>query len=91
MENMGSPGIKDLLYPGLESHGIFKSVGYGKPWKIKEFRQFCICKLRKQGKASAAHTQEAFPSKMAKFRLWNNAEGHDRGPGKVMEFSKLYR
>ena len=26
MGNMGSPGIIDLLYPGLESHGIFKSV-----------------------------------------------------------------
>ena len=24
---------------------------------------------------------------MAKFRLWKNVEGHDRGPGKVMEFS----
>ena len=35
MANMGSPGIKDLLYPGLESHGFFKSVGHGKPWKIK--------------------------------------------------------
>ena len=35
MENMGSPGIKDLLYPGLESHGIFKSVGNEKPWKIE--------------------------------------------------------
>ena len=31
MAKMGSPGIIDLLYPGLESHGIFKSVGhYGK-------------------------------------------------------------
>ena len=28
MANMGSPGIIDLLYPGLESHGIFKSVGH---------------------------------------------------------------
>ena len=27
---------------------------------------------------------------MAKSRLWKHAEGHDRGPGKVMEFSKLY-
>ena len=45
-------------------------------------------KLRKQGKA--AHNQETFPRKMAKFRLWKNAEGHNRGPGKAMEFSKLY-
>ena len=35
MGNMGSPGIIDFLYPGLESHRIFKSVGHGKPWKIK--------------------------------------------------------
>ena len=27
---------------------------------------------------------------MAKFRLWKNVKGHDNGPGKVMEFSKLY-
>ena len=27
--------IIDLLSAGLESHGIFKSVYYGKPWKIK--------------------------------------------------------
>ena len=86
---MGSPGIIDLLYPDLESHGIFKSVGHGKPWKIKLFGQFCIYKLRKQGKA--AHNQETFPRKMAKFTLWKNEEGHDRGPGKVMKFSKLYR
>ena len=26
---------------------------------------------------------------MTKFRLWKNVEGQDRGPGKVMEFSKL--
>ena len=25
MENMGGPGIIDLLYPGLEIHRIFKS------------------------------------------------------------------
>ena len=31
MENMGSPGIIDLLRPGLESHGIFNSVDDGKP------------------------------------------------------------
>ena len=24
-------------------------------------------------------------------QIWKNVEGHDRGPGKVMEFSKLYR
>ena len=36
-----------------------------------------------------AHNQETFPRKMAKFRLWKNTEGHDRGPGKVMEFSEL--
>ena len=90
MRNRGSPGIIDLLYPGLESHGIFKSVGHGKPWKIEQFGQFCICKLRKQVKA--AHNQETFPRKMAKFSwLWKNIEGHDRGPGKVMKFSKLYR
>ena len=35
MGNMGGPGIIDLLYPGLESHAIFKSVGHKKPWKIK--------------------------------------------------------
>ena len=35
MRNRGSPVIIDLLYPGLESHEIFKSVGYGKPWKIE--------------------------------------------------------
>ena len=35
MRNRGSPGIIDLLYPGLESHGIFKSVGHGKPRKIE--------------------------------------------------------
>ena len=23
---------------------------------------------------------------MAKFRLWKNVEGHDRGPGNVMDF-----
>ena len=33
--NRGSPGIIDVLYPGLESHAIFKSVGHKKPWKIK--------------------------------------------------------
>ena len=65
MGNMGSPGIIDILYPGLESHGI-------------------QAKLRQQGKG--AHNQETFPRKMAKFRLWKNVEGHDRGPGKVMEF-----
>ena len=48
----------------------------------------CICKLREQGKA--AHNQETFPRKMVKFRLRKNVEDHDRGPGKVMEFSKLY-
>jgi len=26
MENMGSPGIIDLLFPGLASHGIFKTL-----------------------------------------------------------------
>ena len=46
-------------------------------------------KDRKQGKA--AHNQETFPRKMVKFRLWKNVGGHDRGPGKVMEFSKLNR
>ena len=35
MTNMGSPGIIDLLYPDLESHGIFKSVGHGKPMENK--------------------------------------------------------
>ena len=25
-ENMGSPGIIDLLFPGLASHGIFKAL-----------------------------------------------------------------
>ena len=35
MGNRGSPGILDLLYPGLESHGIYKSVGHGEPWKIE--------------------------------------------------------
>ena len=44
-------------------------------------------KLRKQVKA--AHNQETFPRKMAKFRLWKNVEDHDRGPGKVMEFSNI--
>ena len=59
-------------------------------WEAMENRVICICKLRKQVKA--AHNQETFPRKMAKFsRLWKNVEGHDRGPGKVMEFSKLYR
>ena len=33
MGNMGSPGIIDLLYPGLESHRIFKSVG---SWEAME-------------------------------------------------------
>ena len=42
-------------------------------------------------KGKAAHNQETFPRKMAKFGSWNNVEGHDRVPGKVMEFSKLYR
>ena len=48
-----------------------------------------ICKLRKQKKA--VHNQETFPRQMAKFGLWKNVEGHDGGPGKVMEFSKLNR
>ena len=33
MGNMGGPGIIDLLYPGLESHAIFKSVGHKKHGK----------------------------------------------------------
>ena len=32
-----------------------------------------------------------FPRKMAKFKSWKNVKGHYRGPGKVMEFLKLYR
>ena len=31
-----------------------------------------------------------FSKKNGQIRLWKNVEGHDRGPGKVMEFSKLY-
>ena len=31
MGNMGSPGIIDLLYPGLESWKVMEF----KPWKIK--------------------------------------------------------
>ena len=58
-------------------------------WEAMENKvigQFCICKLRKQGKA--AHNQETFPRNLNSKK---NVEGHDRGPGKVMEFSKLYR
>ena len=55
--------------------------------KESNLGSFAGCKLRKQVKA--AHNQETFPRKMAKFRLWKNVEGHDRGPGKVREFSKL--
>ena len=89
MVNMASPGIIDLLYPGLEKCGIFKSVGHAKPWKIKYFGKFCICKLWKQGKD--AYNQETLSRKMAKLWLWRNVECHDRDPGKVMEFLKLYR
>ena len=86
MENMGSPEIFNLLYPDLAWN---LSVGHGKPWKIKKFGQFCICKLGKQGKV--AHNQKnKIPRKLTKFRLWKNVESHAKGPGKVMEFSKLY-
>ena len=32
-----------------------------------------------------------FSKKNDQISVMENVEGHDRGPGKVMEFSKLYR
>ena len=50
----------------------FKSVGHAKPWKIKYFGKFCICKLRKQGKD--AYNQEALSRKRPNSgygEMWN--------------------
>ena len=73
MANMGSPGIIDLLYPGLQSHGIFLKV-----WVIMENKViWAVLHLQTMETGKAARNQETFPRKMAKFRLWKNVEGHD--------------
>ena len=79
---MGSPGIIDLLYPGLESQ----------VWVIMENKViWAVLHLQTKETGKSCTQSRNFPRKMAKFRLWKNVECHDRGPGKVMEFSKLYR
>ena len=63
-----------------------------KVWVIMENKViWAVLHLQTMETGKAAHNQETFPRKMAKFRLWKNVEGHDRGPGNVVEFSKLYR
>ena len=86
MVNMGSPGIIDLL--SVSRPGIFQTCG---SWEAMESKVIWAVLHLQTKETRKSCTQSRNFSKMTKFRLWKNVEGHDRGPGKVVEFSKLYR